>query len=260
MKLTINNSVARARGAAQELEGRVDGSFRQIETATGTLFPGDLDVPTRGTVYGTLLNFKGALSALGTAVHEAPYKAPPKAPILYLKSANTWIPYGAPIPLEGVEAVQIGGTLGIVFGQDACRVSVERALDYVLGYTIVNDVSLPHSSFYRPAVRLKCRDGFCPIGPWIVLRDQVPNPDALEIKVAINGNVVQQNTTANLIRSVSQLIADVTEFMTLHAGDVLLVGVPENPPLAKAGDQVRIEIAGIGTLQNTVVNAAGGAQ
>jgi 5-oxopent-3-ene-1,2,5-tricarboxylate decarboxylase/2-hydroxyhepta-2,4-diene-1,7-dioate isomerase len=234
----------------------IDPGFQKVVTAAATWLPNALDVPTSGTVYGALLNFEGALAALGDAVNAAPYKAPPQAPILYIKSANTWIPSGAAIPLDGAEAAQMGATLGIVFGQDACKVSAGQALDYVLGYTIVNDVSLPHSSFYRPSVRLKCRDGFCPIGPWIVLRDHIKNPDALAIKVSINGTVVQQNSTANLLRPVRQLIAEVTDFMTLHAGDVLLVGVPENPPLAQAGDQVKIEIEGLGALENSVVGGA----
>jgi 5-oxopent-3-ene-1,2,5-tricarboxylate decarboxylase/2-hydroxyhepta-2,4-diene-1,7-dioate isomerase len=206
----------------------------------------------RYTVYGALLNYKGALAALAGQVNEAPYKAPPKAPILYIKTANTYSAEGAPIPLPAdVKEVQVGAALGIVIGKTACRVPVSQALDYVSGYTVVNDVSVPHESFYRPPVRHKCRDGFCPIGA-IVPRDAVPNPDALAIRVTINDKLEQQNTTANLVRSVAQLIADVTDFMTLSPGDILLVGTPENPPVARAGDRVVIEIEQVGRLHNTV--------
>ena len=207
-----------------------------------------------GTVYGVLLNYKGALAALGDAVHKPPYKAPPKAPVLYIKPANTWIAHGAPIPVPAdVDALEMGAALGVVIGRTACRVPAAAALDYVEGYTVVNDVSVPHGSYYRPSIRLKCRDGFCPIGPGIIDRMRAPDPDALSVRVFVDGALRQQNTTANLIRSTARLIADVTEFMTLGAGDVLLTGVPENAPLAHAGQRVAIEIEGVGRLENPLV-------
>jgi 5-oxopent-3-ene-1,2,5-tricarboxylate decarboxylase/2-hydroxyhepta-2,4-diene-1,7-dioate isomerase len=210
--------------------------------------------PPRGTVYGALLNYRGALTALGNAVHQPPYKAPPKAPVLYIKPANTWIGDGAPIPVPAdVEALQMGAALGVVIGRTACRVPAEAALDYVAGYTIVNDVSVPHESFYRPSIRLKCRDGFCPIGTRIVDRAGVPDPDALAVRVFVDGALLQENTTANLIRSTARLIADISEFMTLGVGDILLTGVPENAPLARAGQRVAIEIEGVGRLENPLV-------
>ncbi|HSO59079.1 MAG TPA: fumarylacetoacetate hydrolase family protein, partial [Paenisporosarcina sp.] len=112
---------------------------------------------------------------------------------------------------------------------------------------------VPHDSIYRPAVQHKSRDGFCPIGPWIIDRHTVDNPDDLTIRVYINDELRQENSTRNLIRPVARLLADVTEFMTLSPGDVLLVGVPEEAPQATLGDKVRIEIAGIGTLENVIV-------
>jgi 5-oxopent-3-ene-1,2,5-tricarboxylate decarboxylase/2-hydroxyhepta-2,4-diene-1,7-dioate isomerase len=206
------------------------------------------------TVYGVLLNYKGALAALGDTVNEPPYKAPPKAPVLYIKPANTWIGDGAPIPVPGdVEALQMGAALGVVIGRTACRVPAESALDYVAGYTVVNDVSVPHGSFYRPSIRFKCRDGFCPIGTAVVDRARVSNPDALRVRVFVEGVLRQENTTANLIRPTARLIADVTEFMTLAEGDMLLTGVPENAPLARAGQRVAIEIEGVGRLENPLV-------
>lgn len=209
--------------------------------------------PPGGTVYGVLLNYKGALAALGDAVNEPPYKAPPIAPVLYIKPANTWIGDGAPIPVPGdVDALQMGAALGVVIGRTACRVPLEAALDYVAGYTVVNDVSVPHESFYRPSIRFKCRDGFCPIGR-IVDRVRAPNPDALAVRVFVDGALRQRNTTANLIRSTARLIADVTEFMTLVPGDVLLTGVPENAPLARAGQRVAIEIEHVGRVENPLV-------
>ena len=109
------------------------------------------ELPPRGTVYGTLLNYHDALEALGEQVHAAPYKAAPKAPILYIKPRNTLVGHGDPIlvPADAPE-LEMGATLGVVIGRTACRVHADQALDHVAGYTIVNDVSVPHASFYRP--------------------------------------------------------------------------------------------------------------
>ncbi|RKP52527.1 fumarylacetoacetate hydrolase family protein [Trinickia fusca] len=214
-----------------------------------------------GTVYGTLLNFRGALTALGEAVHAPPYGAPPRAPVLYIKPANTHASHGATVCMPaGVESLRIGAALGIVFARRATRVSPSDALDYVLGYTIASDVSVPHDSYYRPAVRSTCRDGFCPLGPAIVSRNAVSDPNHLPIAVRINGQTEQTDKTSQTVRSVEQLIADVTEFMTLDAGDVLLLGVPADAPHAHAGDHVEIEIGEIGILSHSVALAEGRAQ
>ncbi len=214
----------------------------------------DLSPSTGGSVYGTLLNYRDTLEQLGEAVHAAPYQAPPKAPVLYLKPANTRIGHGGHVPLPAtLDAVQVGPALGIVIGRTATRVSPEQALDYVRGYTIINDVSEPHASVYRPAIRQRCRDGFCPIGPWVIDKAAIPNPDALELRVRINGQLAARANTADLIRPVAQLLADVTDFMTLSPGDVLHVGVPGSAPLARAGDIVCIEIDGLGWLENPLV-------
>jgi 5-oxopent-3-ene-1,2,5-tricarboxylate decarboxylase/2-hydroxyhepta-2,4-diene-1,7-dioate isomerase len=211
-------------------------------------------VPTFGAVIGTLLNYRGAVAARAREFGEKPYLAPPRGPVLYVKPANTWIGAGAPIPLpKDVDAVEAGASLAIVIGSTATRVPAARALDFVGGYAIVNDVCEPHASVYRPAIRQRCRDGFCVIGPSSVSRRVALTPDALRLRVYVNGRVAAENTTANLVRPIAQLIADVTEFMTLSPGDLLLSGVPEGMPLLHAGDTVRIEIDGLGTLENPVV-------
>ena len=100
-----------------------------------------LNAPVTGTVYGTLLNYKGALEAMGQAIYESPYQKAPQGPILYIKPANTVSGYGMPIPLPAdVEELEIGAALGIVIGRTATRVGEEEAFDYISGYTIVNDV------------------------------------------------------------------------------------------------------------------------
>ncbi|CAH0185846.1 Homoprotocatechuate catabolism bifunctional isomerase/decarboxylase [Peribacillus sp. Bi96] len=213
-----------------------------------------LDIPISGTVYGTLLNYKGTLEALKDEFHHPPYNEPPKGPILYIKPRNTFSSFLNPVPLpKGILELEIGAALGIVISKTATRVKKEHALDYIEGFTIANDISIPHKSVYRPAIRHKARDGFCPVGPWVVSKESISNPDSLGIRVYINGELKQENSTSNLIRSISRLIEDVTDFMTLNSGDVLLVGVPENAPLAKANDQIRIEIDEIGYLENSII-------
>jgi 5-oxopent-3-ene-1,2,5-tricarboxylate decarboxylase/2-hydroxyhepta-2,4-diene-1,7-dioate isomerase len=206
-----------------------------------------------GTVYGTLLNHRDALAALGDAVNAAPYKAPPKAPVLYIKPRNTWVGNGDPVivPSDAPE-LEVGATLGLVIGRAACRVSVAEALSFVSGYVIVNDVSVPHASFYRPSLRFKIRDTFCPLGR-VVSSDAIGSPDALRITVSVDGAVVHRSSTAGLIRPAAQLLSDVSEFMTLVPGDVLSVGVAAGAPRARAGQTVRIEIEGLGYLENPFV-------
>ncbi|CAJ0697474.1 hypothetical protein LMG19089_01885 [Ralstonia edaphis] len=213
--------------------------------------------PLEGTVVGALLNYRGELDVLGDALSAPPYQAPPKAPILYLKPANTRIGHNHDVVLPAdVDGVWVGACLGVVIGHSAARVLARHAVDFIAGYTIVNDLTVPHASYYRPAIRHKCRDGFCPMGPWTVDRDDVPDADALDIAVRINGEIKQRANTSTLVRPIAQLLADVTAFMTLEAGDVLLVGMPENPPLARADDRIDIDIAHIGTLTTALVRHA----
>ena len=208
------------------------------------------------TVYGTLLNHRSALAALGDSVHEAPYKAPPKAPVLYIKPRNTWAGSGADVVVPAGESeLEIGASLGLVFGRTACRVDEGSALQYIEGYTIVADISVPHSAFYRPSVRLKARDGFCPMLPGAVPRAQVANPDALALRVFIDGELVQRTSTADMLRPAARLITDVGEFMTFSAGDMLLLGVAHGAPRARAGQSAAIEIDGLGRLEMRFVAA-----
>lgn len=211
--------------------------------------------PVSGAIYGTLLNYKGQLDLMKNEMHEKPYNAPPQNPIMYIKPANTVNRHHAAVVIpKDEDVVQVGAALGIVFSKTATNVSEKEVMDYIAGYTVVNDVSIPHESFYRPDIKNKVRDGFCPVGPWIINRDEVKDPGNLIIRVHVNGELVQENNTNNLVRSVTQLVAEVTDFMTLYEGDMLLVGVPEHAPLVKKGDSVRIEISHVGFLENTFLD------
>lgn len=191
-----------------------------------------------GAVYGVALNFRSELQSLGDQLNRNPYKKPPVAPVLYLRPRNTWSTNGAPIHLPAdAKQLKMAGTTGIVIGRP----------NQISGYVAVNDVSIPHASYYRPAIRQRCRDGFCVIGSEIT--DRQPR----EIRILINDEIRCRANMDDLVRPMDRLIADISEFLTLQPGDIVLVGEPHDAPLAQAGDRVRVEVDGLAPLENEVV-------
>jgi 5-oxopent-3-ene-1,2,5-tricarboxylate decarboxylase / 2-hydroxyhepta-2,4-diene-1,7-dioate isomerase len=210
-----------------------------------------------GAVYGTLLNHRSALTALGDAANRAPYNAPPDAPVLYVKPRNTLALQGSVVRIpDGIRELEVGAAVGLVIGRTACKVSEPRAMDYVAGYLIVADVSVPHSNYHRPSIRFKARDGYCPLGPAVTARAVVANPDALTVRTYIDDILVQSASTADLIRPAARLLVDVTEFMTLAPGDVLALGAAGPAPRIRSGQTITIEIDGLGSLRNPFMDAA----
>lgn len=207
-----------------------------------------------GTVYGALLNDPSAVAALGEAVHRPPYKAPPKGPVLCVKPRNTLAKNGDPLRVPAKhDALAIGASLGMVIGRTACRVDAADAREFIAGYTIVNDVSVAHDSCYRPAIRYKARDGFCPIGPQVVSVSAVSEPDALTVRIYLDDELAQTTSTSGRVRPMAELLAAVTDFMTLQPGDILTLGPSAGAPHARVGQRVAIEIEGLGRLENPVV-------
>ncbi len=213
-----------------------------------------LDEAASGTLFGIALNYRGLLDSRLEEFQQPPYQKPPVKPVLFIKTPNTRNADGEPVVFPaGVERLQPGPALGVVIGKRASRVSEADAMSHVAGYTIVNEFSLPEDSYYRPAVKAKCRDGFCPIGPELVEASQITDPNALTLRLLVNGEVRQENSTANWVRTIPQLIAELSDFMTLNEGDVLITGTPEGRVDVKPGDTVVVEIIGLGKLTNTVV-------
>ena len=203
-----------------------------------------------GTVYGTLLNFRREWDMWSPRMAQDPHKAPPKAPVLYVKSANTFCPAGQDLLLQdGVNEVDIGATLGLVMGAQA----------QVVGAALLNDWSVPHTSYYRPPVKFRCRDGFLGL-PQQITPGRVQDWATLQIAVRRNGELVQSVDLHQLMRDVPKLLADVGEFMTLQPGDVLMVGTDcladGTRPRARAGDQVEISAHGFASVVTTVGGAA----
>jgi 5-oxopent-3-ene-1,2,5-tricarboxylate decarboxylase / 2-hydroxyhepta-2,4-diene-1,7-dioate isomerase len=207
-----------------------------------------------GSVYGTLLNHRSALAAVAPEAGKPPYNALPRAPVLYLKPRNTLASDGDSVEVPaGIPELEAGACLGVVIGRTARRVSEATALDHVAGFLIVNDVSVPHSNYFRPAVRYQARDGFCPMGPQVTPRAAIADPDALVIRTYVDGVLAQTAGTADLVRPAARLLAEVSEFMTLAAGDVLATGAAAPAPRVRAGQYVRIEVDGLGVLTNPFV-------
>lgn len=207
-----------------------------------------------GTLLGVALNYKGLLEANQEAFGQAPYKQAPVKPVLFIKTPNTRNGDGGQVVKGHDLRLQPGPAIGVVIGKRASRVGKDNAMEYVAGYTLVNEFSLPEDSYYRPALKAKCRDGYCVVGPSVVAVDAVANINALSLQLFVNGQLRQENTTANWVRNVATLIADISEFMTLNEGDLLITGTPEGRVDVQSGDKVEVVAPGLGTLTSTIVS------
>lgn len=188
-------------------------------------------------------------------------KEPPEKPMIFAKFPSAIIGQGDAITWKTsiTQEVDFEGELAVVIGKRAKEVSEENALDYVMGYTIANDVSardLQHGTDSQ-WTRGKSLDTFCPLGPVIVTKDEIENPQSLTIKTTVSGEVMQNGNTSDMIFSVAKLIAYCSANFTLEAGDILLTGTPAGvgrgrtpPRYLGDGDTVSISIDGIGELTN----------
>ena len=168
-----------------------------------------------------------------------------------------------PLPAHISEEVDYEGELGVVIGRAAKNVSPEEALDYVFGYTVINDITARNVQFQEPQwSRCKSFDGFTPIGPVVVTADQIPDPQALHITTDVDELRVQDSTTEYMIRTVAQLISSISQSLTLLPGTVISTGSPggagrsRKPPLyLRPGTDVTVTIEGIGSLTSHCVPA-----
>ncbi len=187
---------------------------------------------------------------------------PPPAPVAFAKTSNTLLGHEALVRWRGDASSQVDyeAELAVVIGRRAQEVPVETALEYVLGYTACNDVTARDAQFGDGQwFRGKSFDTFCPLGPWVVTTDEIPDPQALAVRCRVNGETMQDGTTADMIFSVAQIISYVSRFMTLQPGDVVSTGTPAGVGFARSpqvfltdGDVVEVEVEGIGVLRNTV--------
>ena len=188
---------------------------------------------------------------------------PPKEPILFNKSASCLAgPNDALTLPKGSEKSDWEVELGVVIGKRAQNVSVEEALSFVAGYCVINDVSERAYQIERGGqwTKGKSAPGFGPVGPYLVTADEVPDPQALGLRLSLNGEMVQNNFTSDMIFSVAEIIAHMSEFMALVPGDVIATGTPEGVGMGmkpqrflRVGDVMELEIDGLGRQRTKVI-------
>ena len=199
-------------------------------------------VPTK--IIGIGVNYRAHAVEMG--------KGLPTEPLMFMKPRSAMIGHGDAIERpDGYARVDYEGELGVVIGQRARGVSRERALDYVLGFTCINDVTVRELQQKDGQwTRAKGFDTFCPLGPRIVAG---LDPSNLRVTTRVNGVIKQDSTTADLIFDVPALISFVSAHMTLEPGDVISTGTPAGVGPMAVGDIVEIEIEHIGVLSNSVI-------
>jgi 2-keto-4-pentenoate hydratase/2-oxohepta-3-ene-1,7-dioic acid hydratase in catechol pathway len=241
--------------SAREVEGELFGPHRvsdQVLRVEKLLAP---LVPTDILCIG--LNYRDHAAESNSTI--------PKVPMLFIKASGTLNNPGDPIPVPRLSSmIDFEAELVIVIGKSAKNVSREKALEHVFGYTCGNDVSARDWQRDKEKgggqfARGKSFDGFCPLGPAIVTKDEVPNPNTLKIRSLLNGKVMQDHTTADMIFDVPALVESLSSTLTLRPGAVIMTGTPHGvgfartPPVwLKPGDTIEVEVEHIGRLSNPV--------
>jgi len=248
-----------AAGAGPSRAGALDPSHLRL------LAP----IPLPGAIYCAGANYRDHVLEMARAQNIKPEPDPHTLGLKswhFIKVSHCVTAPNAAVPLPAhSQKVDWEAELAVVIGRPARNVPLERALDVVAGYTIGNDLSARDngrragisdtSPFKFDWVGQKCFDGACPLGPWIVPADEIPDPHKLKIELTVNGVVKQSSNTSELIFNVAEQISHLSERITLHPGDVILTGTPAGVgagrgEFLKAGDEVRVTIEGIGELVN----------
>ena len=270
--------------AGQEKPGLIDakGTLRDLSAEINDIDPGTIDdvsldklrkinvdaLPevSESTRLGPCVNGVGKFICIGLNFHDHAKETGmliPQHPIVFLKATSSINgPFDEILMPRNSTQSDWEIELGLVIGKKAKYVSRETALDYVAGYCIINDVSERHFQMNLTGqwTKGKSCDHYGPVGPWLVTRDQVPDPQALSMKLLVNGKLMQNGTTANMIFTVAEIIAHLSELMTLHPGDIIATGTPAGvgmgqkpgPIFLKDGDAMTLEIDGLGQQQQLV--------
>ena len=201
----------------------------------------------------------GTIFALGLnyADHAKELKfTPPERPLVFLKGPNSLVGHNGDSPCPNdAHQMHFECELAAVIGRKGRRIRPAEAYEYVQGYTIANDYAIREylENYYRPNLRVKNRDFCTPLGPWIVDATDISNPMELGLRSFVNGEMVQDGNTRDMIFGIPELIEYLSEFMTLQPGDLILTGTPHGVRFLQPGDEVVTEIDEIGRLANTIV-------
>ena len=241
-------------GQAKVIRGSVFGDFEitaeqaKIETFLSPVEP--CNIMALG------LNYRKHADETGIAY--------PDIPVLFIKATTSVLGHLSPIilPAAGPQMVDYEAELAIIIGKKIKNIPSSEVMDCILGYTCANDVSARDWQMHKQKsqwARGKSFDTFCPLGPYLVTRDEIPDPDKLRLRTVLNGNVMQDSSTADMIFDVAAIISDLSRSMTLLPGTVILTGTPEGvgftrqPPVyLQEGDVVTIDVEKIGQLTNPV--------
>jgi 2-keto-4-pentenoate hydratase/2-oxohepta-3-ene-1,7-dioic acid hydratase in catechol pathway len=186
----------------------------------------------------------------------------PEIPVVFTKYNNTLVDYGGAVPLGNVGSqFDYEVELGVVIGRRCKAVKAAVALDYVMGYCVANDLSCRDLQFRTSQWLMgKSLDHFLPLGKYLVTADEVPDPQRLQLRCSLNGEVRQDSNTSDMVFSVAEIIEDLSKHMTLEAGDLILTGTPQGVIMGLAeknwlrpGDVVEVEIEGLGKSCNKMV-------
>lgn len=251
-------------GHVADITGDVldDATLAKIRAIDPTTLPEVTGNPRIGPCVGNIgkfmcigLNYSDHAAETGAAI--------PEHPILFFKANSAIVgPNDDVVMPRGSTHTDWEVELGVVIGKTAKYVSKENALDYVAGYCVVNDVSERHfqTQLTGQWTKGKSCDTFGPTGPWLVTRDEVPNPQALSMSLDVNGKRMQSGSTATMIFSVAEIIEHLSGLMTLHPGDVITTGTPPGvgmgikptPVYLKKGDVMELSIEGLGVQRQQV--------
>jgi len=235
--------------SARRIDGDLFGKFivtDQILKVDKLLAP---LVPTDILCIG--LNYREHAAESGSAV--------PVNPMLFIKASNTLANPGDGIPIPKLSTqIDYEAELAVVIGKTAKNISADQVFDYIFGYTIANDVSARDlQNRDGQWARAKGMDTFCPLGPVIVTRDEIPDPHTLTIKTFVNAEQMQNSSTSLLMRRIPELVSYLSQTFTLQPGDIILTGTPSGvgagmkpPRFLEQGMVVRVEIENIGVLEN----------
>lgn len=251
----VDGFLAAGLGALESLAGlvRLAGEHADLFLDESALVLGP-PVPRPGKIICVGLNYRAHSAEINLAA--------PAHPVLFSKFGNAIAGPGEPVRLPAVaEQYDYEAELVAVIGRRARRVAVGEALDYVLGYCNGNDLSARDLQMRTSQWLLgKSLDGFLPIGPYLVTRDEVPDPQNLDIRLWLNGEPRQSSNTRNMIFPVAELVAYVSQHLTLEPGDIIATGTPEGVIMGlpekvwlKPGDRVTVEVDGLGRLETELV-------
>jgi 5-oxopent-3-ene-1,2,5-tricarboxylate decarboxylase / 2-hydroxyhepta-2,4-diene-1,7-dioate isomerase len=242
--------LARFLSSGKKIEG-MEENGQLLDSGGNAYSPEDvtwLPPANPSKIIGFVLNYRDHANELGLNVTEDP--------VIFLKPPSSLIGNKEEIVYpEGIKFMHYEGELCVIIGSTARKVSASRSLEYVKGFTIANDVTVRDfiTNTFRPPVKAKGFDTFCPVGPYLVTPDQAGDISHLKIRTLVNGQLRQEGTTADLMHPVPEMIEYLSNFMTLFPEDMILTGTPKGISPIHPGDKVEIEIENLGRLENPVV-------